>query len=99
MKAVRTIAPEFDPVRDDLVAAPMRGSRHVLAVEPALHFLEPSFENSPAFKRPRLVRGPCTKLRIALPACEIGISLVIRYGPDHAFDPHLPAKRLPVEQQ
>src|SRR3954452_7890320 len=92
-------APKFDALRYDTIAAPGWRSGNVTSVEPTLHLLEPLLEGRPAVERARLVGRPGAKLRISRATGEIGVGFRIRYAFDAAFDTHLSAQRLPVEQQ
>ena len=65
VEPVRAVAPEFDRVRDQPEARPVRRPRHVLAVEARSHFLEALLEGLAAVERARLVRRPGAELRIA----------------------------------
>src|SRR5690606_9014854 len=99
VQAVRPITPELDPLRLHPIALPVRRPRHLAALVIERRRLVARLEQCAAFEGTRLVRGPGAGLRGARARREIGVGLLVRYRLHRTFDPHLPAQRLPVEQQ
>ena len=99
VQPVRTVGPELDPLRRHSISAPMRWARNIGAFVSLLHLLEPTFEGRAMIQGVRLVGCPGTELRIPTAAGEIIVGVLIGDLLDDALDPHLPAQRLPMEEQ
>src|SRR4029078_12860465 len=93
MQPMRTVVPIFDPVRDQAIAAPMRGPRDVCALEPVFYLFKSCLEDFSALERARLIRRPRTELGIAAADRKIGVRFRVAHQFDRSFDAYLPAQR------
>src|SRR5438105_4960169 len=98
MEAAAPSLPEFDAVRNDPVAAPLRRSWHFLA-EAVLGLGEAGFEHTTIGQNFALRRGPGAEPACHRPGREIGVGL---RGLDFlraTFDANLAFQLDPMEQQ
>src|SRR6185295_11601720 len=98
MEPVLAPLPEFDPCRNDAVAAPVGGAGRIFPVL-CLFFLHGYFQDIPAGNNGALCRGACRQARACRPAREILVRVLCGYLLDRSVDAHLPLQLRPQEHQ
>src|SRR6185437_14056570 len=98
MQPVLASLPEFDPLRDHPVAAPVVGTRRVVAVL-VLFSLHGLFQLLPRSHHGALRRGAGGEARARRPAREVIIRLLRAHSVHAPLDAHLALERRPEEDQ
>src|SRR5690348_10424780 len=96
VQPVVAVLPELPRVgHEPEPAPPLRPCRLALVAQ----LRHPAFEPFPRLDRPALRRGERRQPSAERARAKVGIRLGLLHPRDGAFDPHLPAERLPVEEQ
>src|SRR5712691_7825906 len=93
------VLPELDQERRQAVAGPIRRPRYGSDGELGGEERDRLLERVATLERRRLLAGPSADLGEARAGGEIGIGLRIVDPGDRTAQPHLPVRRLPMEQQ
>src|SRR5881394_515484 len=91
--------PEFDRSQAYAIAAPVRWSRNRFALELFFEFLHGGIELRAIARGLRLIAGPRADLAFARPGGEIRVRIRVADLRNLALDAHLPAHRIPIEDQ